>query len=213
MTYGQMIAEVLRLTFASGGAIVGEGAEAVERMRNDHRYVDYIDKIPGAFNRALADLEAKKMIPWKARQLALAEGQGRGGAKAYKLAEIAPDLYEIEKVGAWNAGRGTRELLLVEDYEYDSEELIIYGGAYADAFVLQYTPRLERMTAATDAEAQISLPEALASAIPYFIKGDLYEAEEPGEAAKARNIYEQMVGAYLPPQHQVQGRVVRVYDF
>lgn len=213
MTYGQMIAEVLRLVFASGGAIVGEGAENIARMRMDPRYADYVDKIPGSFNRALSDLEARKVIPWKARRLALAEGRGSNGAKVFKLSEVVPDLYEIEKVGAWIAGRGTQELYPVEDYEYDAEELTVYGGTRADAFVLQYTPTIPRMTAATDAEAEISLPEALASAIPYFIKGDVYEAEEPSEAAKARNIYEQMVEAYHPPHRQAQKRVVMRYDF
>ena len=213
MTYGQMIAESLRLVFASGGAIVGEGADAIARMRSDTRYADYVDKIPGSFNRALSDLEAKKVIPWKARRLALAEGQGRNGAKVFKLSEVAPDLYEIEKVGAWISGRGTHELIAVEDYEYDDEELVICGETRADAFVLQYTPMLQMMTAATDAEDEISLPDALSAAIPYFIKGDIYEAEEPSEAAKARNLYEQMVEAYHPPQSQAQKQVVMKYGF
>ena len=213
MTYGQIIAEILRLVFASGGAIMGEGTEAVARMKNDPRYADYIDRIPGAFNRALADLEAKRVIPWKSRRLALSDGEKLGGARAFELSLLIPDCYEVEKVGAWESYSGTRELFLVEDYELDGDELIIYGGTYAEAYVVKYTPSLPRMTADTDVDAEISLPEALASAIPYFIKGDLYEAEEPGEAAKARNLYEQMTAGYHPPNRQTQTRVVRVYDF
>lgn len=213
MTYGQMIAEVLRLVFASGGAIVGEGSESVARMKNDPRYADHMDKIPGAFNRALADLEAKRVIPWKSKRLTLSEGEKMGGARVFDLSLLIPDCYEVEKVGAWESYSGTRELLLVEDYELDGGELIIYGGTHAEAFVVKYTQSLPRMTADTDVEAEISLPEALASAIPYFIKGDLYEAEEPGEAAKARNLYEQMAAGYHPPNRQTQTRVERVYDF
>lgn len=213
MTYGQMIAEVLRLVFASGGAIVSEGSEAVTRMKNDPRYADYMDKIPGAFNRALADLEAKRVIPWKSKRLMLSEGEKMGGARVFDLSLLIPDCYEVEKVGAWESYSGTSELFLVEDYELDGGELIIYGGTKAEAFVVKYTQSLPRMTADTDVGAEISLPEALASAIPYFIKGDLYEAEEPGEAAKARNLYEQMVAGYHPPNRQAQTRVVRVYDF
>lgn len=212
MTYGQMIAEALRLMFASA-EVIGEDEASIERMRNDPRYADYIDRIPGAFARCLGDLEAKKVIPWRSKRLAPAEGEKLGGARAYELSLLIPDCYEVEKVGAWESYSGTRELYPVEDYELDGDELIIYGGTYAEAYVVKYTPSLPRMTADTDVEAEISLPDALASAIPYFIKGDLYEAEEPGEAAKARNLYEQMAAGYHPPNRQTQTRVVRVYDF
>ena len=212
MTYGQMIAEALRLMFASA-EVIGEDEASIERMRNDPRYADYIDRIPGAFARCLGDLEAKKVIPWRSKRLAPADGEKLGGARAFELSLLIPDCYEVEKVGAWESYSGTRELFLVEDYELDGDELIIYGGTYAEAYVVKYTPSLPRMTADTDVEAEISLPEALTSAIPYFIKGDLYEAEEPGEAAKARNLYEQMVAGYHPPNSQVQGRVAMVFDF
>ncbi len=213
MTYGQIIAEALRLMFASAGERIGEDAESIAQMRSDPRYADHLDRIPGAFARCLGDLEAKKVIPWKSKRLTFADGEKQGGARVFELSLVIPDCYELEKVGAWEPYSGTRELFLVEDFELDGDELIIYGGTHAEAFVVKYTPSLPRMTADTDMSAKVELPEALASAIPYFIKGDLYEAEEPGEAAKARNLYEQMVAGYHPPHHQAQGRVVRVYDF
>lgn len=213
MTYGQIIAEALRLMFASAGESIGEDAASISQMRSDPRYADYLDRIPGAFARCLGDLEAKKVIPWKSKRLAFSDGMKLGGARVYELSLVIPDCYELEQVGAWEAYSGTRELFVVEDYELDGDELVIYGGTYADAFVVKYTPSLPRMTADTDVSAEVEVPEALASAIPYFIKGDLYESEEPGEAAKARNLYEQMVGAYHPPHRQRQGSVVRRYDF
>lgn len=211
MTYGQIIAEALRLMFASAGEVIGEDAESIAQMRSDPRYADHLDRIPGAFARCLGDLEAKGVIPWKSKRLTYADGEKRGGAQVFELSLVIPDCFELEKVGAWEAYSGTRELFPVEDYELDGDELIIYGGRYADAFVVKYTPCIPRMTADTDMSAMIELPEAMASAIPYFIKGDLYESEEPGEAAKARNLYEQMVEAYHPPHSQTQGRVVNVY--
>lgn len=213
MTYGMIVAEALRLMFASAGERVGDDAESLERMRNDPYYAEYLDGMAGAFARCVADLEAKGVIPWRSRRLALAEGVRRGGALVYELSALLPDYLELEQVGAWESHMGTHELFLGLDYDPDGDELIIYDGAYADAFVVKYTPVIPRMTPDTDPTAVVPLPEALATVIPYFIKGDLYESEEPGEAAKARNLYEQMVEAYHPPQHQAQSRAARIFDF
>lgn len=55
----------------------------------------------------------------------------------------------------------------------------------------------ERLTKGTDDETILPIDEELSELIPYFIKGELYEEDNPQQASIAKNYFEDTVDDYL----------------
>lgn len=210
MTYAEIYAEALRLMFATGSDDIAATAEGLAGLVGNVNYRDYMLSMPGAVNRCFADLEAKKVLPWKTARVGNEDGDKVGGGyRRVLLSEIAPDCLEIERVTQRQEYGDEAELTAGEDYFIEGDELILIPGAT----VIRYTPALPRIDAGTDLDAKVPLPEALAAVVPYYVKGELYRREEPGEAAEAHSIYEQRVAQVYPEPSRVQTAVKMVYGF
>lgn len=210
-TYAQLYAESLRLMFATGTDDFAATAEGMAGLTERPDYRDYLLSMPGAINRCFADLEAKKVLPWARRRVGAAEGDDVGGGyRRVILSEVMPDCYELERVVCHRGYGETVDMVLHEDVFIEGDELILPGG---DEYVLYYTPVLPRIDEATDLDAAVPLSPALAAAVPYYVKGELYRVEEPHEAAEAHNLYEQRVAQITPPVGQIRGSVAMVYGF
>ena len=66
-----------------------------------------------------------------------------------------------------------------------------------EMFNIEYAPILKPITATTDNSETLNIPEALARIVPYFIKAELYEQDEPELSATARNIFESALTEYV----------------
>ena len=66
-----------------------------------------------------------------------------------------------------------------------------------EMFTFEYYPILPHITATTDNQTEIEIPETLARIIPYFVKAELYELDEPNLSATARNIFENALTEYV----------------
>jgi hypothetical protein len=159
----------------------------------------------GAINRAFGDLEARRILPTKRIKL---EHDGTDERwHRFHLASI-DDCLEATR-------------LIVEGKEYIDDDhpffldeqgslrVMDFDGS-AD-YYLVYRPMLPRITAATAESYELPLPELLAGALPYFIKGDIYRMDEPDEANAAKSFYEMLVERYATMLHTGrQGRVATV---
>lgn len=67
---------------------------------------------------------------------------------------------------------------------------------YLEKDVVYYVEYLVAIDPPIDDNADIPIPDELARIIPYYIKADLYEEEEPGLAAQSRNIFESYLDEY-----------------
>lgn len=211
MTYAQIYAESLRLMFAAGTDDFAATAEGIAGLIGSPNYRDYMLALPGAVNRCFADLEAKKALPWAVKRVGADEGDDVGGGfHRVILFEAIPDCYEIERVVCRRGYGEEIDLVLHEDYFLEGDELILPAG---DEHVIHYTPVLPRVDEATDLDAIVPLSPALAAAVPYYVKSELYRVEEPHEAAEALNLYEQRVAQIHPPARQTRGSVAMVYNF
>lgn len=210
MTYAQIYAESLRLMFATLSDDIGDAAEGVSGLVDNVNYRDYMLSMPGAVNRCFADLEAKKVLPWNTARVGSADGDKVGGGyRRVLLSEIATDCYEIERVIQRREYGDEIILTAGEDYYVDGDELILIPGE----IVIKYTPALPRIGEWTSLNVPAPLPEALAAAVPYYVKGELYRCEQPDEAAEAHSIYEQRVAQVTPAPSRVQTAVKMVYGF
>ena len=66
-----------------------------------------------------------------------------------------------------------------------------------ELFCFEYTPKTQLITKETDNLMELNVPEEMARMIPYFVKADLYELDEPELSATARNIFESALTEYV----------------
>lgn len=66
-----------------------------------------------------------------------------------------------------------------------------------ETFTIEYNPIIPQINESTSNDTKLEIPEALARIIPYFVKGDLYEQDEPQLSATARNIFESALTEYV----------------
>lgn len=199
---------------------------------NDDRFKDYLDKMPGAINRAISRMMVYRVIPTKVADIKPSQGESLKEYLKLNLKKLIPDFESLERV-IYIYERVMPNI----DYQtiVDGEIMIPYrssyifkGMAYAfpknakggeaynvngickywdgnewvqveedELFKIEYTPKAPYITSTTDNNSELVIPEVLARVIPYFIKAELYEMEEPQISASARNIFESALSEYV----------------
>lgn len=218
MTLGDVKAETLQMM----GFDEYVDATNVKDFAEDDNYGPLLRQMWSAVNRCFADLETKRVLPLKRVKLEKEEATGKSTWRRFQYDGIA-DLFEVVR------------LVMETNYGVDDDHpfLLEEGGTlrvndYDDTatYVVLYRPKLERLTACTADSTVIGLPmgdtdnkpenavlpEALAAAVPYFVKSEVHRFDEPGEAGEARNFYEAAVEQYASrAEISRQGAVQTVY--
>ena len=78
-----------------------------------------------------------------------------------------------------------------------------------EAYIFVYRPKV-KIDVITD-EDEVPLPDELARIIPYWVKGEVYQDDEPNIAADAKNQFEQFLIAYARENTNRQSSVESVY--
>lgn len=204
MTLGEIKIEALKLMFVNIDDDIYP--EKLAEMENDETYRGYLYNMPGAINRCFSNLEAKRILP-SVRLVLVTSGDG--AYVRYDLSQI-DNFFDIERV-IRETGAGEYD----GDFGYTREGNVLVFENDADAkYTLIYKPKLPRIKSYDSEEMELPIPDDIASYIPYFIKGDLYRDDEPGEAAEARNWYEQAMEELMRMQHSVANitRVKEIYS-
>lgn len=180
MKLGEIKVEALRLMFMGGALEIGE--DQLEDFADDQTYGYYLSRMPGAINRAFSIIERRHVLPEKAVRLT---AEGNGSAR-FHLKDIAQDLYDVARVVC--SRDGTYEPSA--DYAIEGGDIIVHDFDKDAQYTLLYYPRIERVNTGTNNENELGLPDEIAEAIPYAIKGDLFRDDEAGEADAARAFFE-----------------------
>lgn len=173
MTYEAVLRESLRLMF------LGEDEQlrilTVDDLRAEPNYSAIVDAVPGAVDRAVAEIRRRGLTGHKLRLL---------GTYPAGLTEFGPeDLPQMDEVLAVRDQRG------VVPYYYADGVLSVRTDRDGCRLTLSYVPVAGRF-AWDKVKEEIGLDERLESLIPYYVKGDLFAQDEPGAAAEARNWFE-----------------------
>lgn len=188
MKLGEIKIEALKLMFASY-----ERDFAVSDLKTDEAsdtYRDYLINMPGAINRAFAIIENKGVLPVNRYELMNTEEIKVGTAFDMSVVE---DFFSVERV-IFEGAHGE----YVPQYPYLLEGTVIrFPDTLADGekYTVLYRPRIKRET---NNDAEVDVPDYIAVYIPYFIKGELYREEEPGEASEAHNLFMKALDELMP---------------
>lgn len=206
MKYGEIIIEALRMM-----DIIGDEIQIpnLAELAFDDSYRDYLTSMRGAINRAISDIEIKRIAPSRSRLLSRTDAESAQAYLRFDLTKI-DDLYSVERVtrvtksGLYNPSETfyiEGKTLIVSDYDDSQVSLSV-----------TYKPLLKRYGINDTYEGVIDLPDGIAGCVPYFVKGDLFRIDEPSEASEARSWYEQMVSAYDLRESGRQSAVVSAYN-
>lgn len=186
MTIGDIKVEALRLMHVDREV----SCENLDELLYDDNLSDLVRAMGGAINRCLSDLTVRLVLP--PRRVALTGGEGRGGWRRFSL-EVIGDMFAPARLTA-ECDEGVRDVMgfVLEDDtlrvdEYDEDA----------SYYLFYHPRLPRVSDATANTTELSLPPELAEAVPWFVVSEVWRADEPDEADKARSNYETAVLRYV----------------
>ena len=206
MTLGDVKAQALQMM----GFDEYVDANNVDDFAEDDNFGPLLRQVWSAVNRCFADLETKRVLPLKRVKLEKEKATGKGTWRRFDYSVIS-DLFEVVR------------LVMETNYGVDDDHpfLLEEGGTlrvndYDDSanYVVLYRPKLGRLTAYTPDSTVIDLPDALAAAVPYFVKSEIHRFDEPDEAGEARNFYEAAVEQYASrAEISRQGAVQTVYGF
>ena len=172
----------------------------IKNYEYDDLYREYLDRMPGAINRAISRMIGLKALPCKIAEVNPSQCEIFSQFLKLNLKTIISNLNSIERIIYINKDT------INTNVEYqtlgDGEVLIHFNELHNykgndEKFVIEYMPILDIITTTTDNNFEIDVPETLARMIPYFVKGELYEQDEPEIAATSRNIFESALSEYI----------------
>ena len=97
-------------------------------------------------------------------------------------------------------------------YTFEGTSVVLFNLHRGNTVTFLYEPRMPVITSVTDDATEIPLPDELASIIPYFVKADVYELDEPELATQSRNIFEGMLAEYWAQEQNVEAGIDEVYS-
>jgi len=191
MTIGEIKLDAMNLMFAR--------SESLETLEQDENYRDYMINLTGAINRSFSSIEEKRVLPTKAK--ALTNGVVRGTWLRFEYNEFDIDRIVFESDTEY---RGS------VSYMVEGDNLVVENKT--GTYTLIYRPTIPRITSITLNSTELDIPDSIASAIPYYIKGDLYRDDEPDEASEARAYYEAQMSQIQKKSDGVQRCVEARYS-
>jgi len=170
----------------------------------------YLFKMPESINRAFERIKEDAVAP----KVSVLESTLTHTHDTYTvhtiidLTQIA-DYERLDRVtymSAYGEYTGSCSYILEED--------TLYLPYQADGvYTLIYFKVLPYLTSTTLDTATLNVPDKLLRLIPYFVKSELYEEEQPQLAVHARNLFEAGLSALKPKSETKQTNIVELFTF
>ena len=207
MKLGEIKIEALKLMFANYNTDID--IDKIIDLYDDENYGYYLVNMNGSINRCFSALEEKLVLPSKNFVLNKTLAEVSCGKMRFNLDEILTDYFAIDRViyeneyGEYNGNI---------NFEMEGNVLVLPEIGARESYRLLYKPSLERVSADTEEDTELNIPNSIATHIPYFIKGDLYRDDEPNEASEARNWFEQAMTELHSKQDTNMNRVDTIFS-
>lgn len=172
-------------------------------------YSEILARMTGSIARCLDVIVERRVLPVKRLELYLSDAETIG--KMYKFDLPASldfyDVYDVDRVimQSENAYNG------YYPYRMEGKTLVLLSPDEAASFSLLYHPTVTPPSVWANEDELTGVPDELARLIPYFIKGEMFREEEPGEAAEAMSWFEQRISEISNKSTGNQSKVATVY--
>jgi len=204
MTYADIKIAALKMMFATYDQIV---AENIADYYDDTNLNAYLYQMNESINRCFDRFVIDEVAPQKIVEL---DDYTTTNDDDYywtymDLTQIT-DLYKLDRVIYTKTGS------IDTNHEFMLEgDTLILGYVTTGSYKLVYTKEMPYIDDTVTDSDTVDLPDEMIRLIPYFIKGELYEEDEPNLAAAAMNIFEARLLMLKKKKERLQTQIVDVY--
>lgn len=174
----------------------------------DEGYRKYTVNMKACINRALMRIQRADVLPLKSFTIDSATPCDNDGYQArYNLNMLIPDLFDIERI-IFESACGYNPSV---SFQTEAGTLVLIPLREGERYTVIYEPKVQRVALNALSSTEINIPDDIADIIPYFIKAELYEEDEPSLAAQARNIFEATLDSLKRNDRAAQSSVINVF--
>ena len=183
------------------------GIDDLQSLVSDENYGSYIVNMNGSIARALDRIENACVVPLKRRTLGVDDVSYTKNFIHFDLGNI-DDLFLIDRITAeYDSGDYEGNV----DYSLEGDLLILPKDNRKPTYSIVYYPTIKTIDDSIADTDEMWIPDKISRLIPYFVKGDLYQEEEPSLAADARNLFEACLDDIKKNQHSKQNYIHQTY--
>lgn len=204
MKIGDIKIEAIKLMFTNYSVDVS--LDDLQTLLSDENYGSYFVNMPGSIARALDRIQNACVLPLKTYTINDSDCQIVGGFKRFDTSVI-DDVYLIDRITAICGDTYDASA----SFNKEGDVLVLENDGSTHSIL--YYPTIRTITESDDDTDELWIPDHIARLIPYFIKSELYQEEEPDLAAAARNLFEACLDDLKIANESKQNQVKQVYRF
>lgn len=204
MKLGEIKIEALKQMFTNYGFDIN--IENLTSSLQDENYANYLVAMNGSIARAIDRIENAMVVKRKVFDIPSSSlNEINRSYQRFDLSRIH-DYFMIDRV-ICTSDNG----FINENAEFTlAGDLITLPILKGVTFSIVYFPKVKNIDADTSDRDELELEDKFARIIPYFIKGELYQEEEPALAADATNRFEALLMDYAQAPISKQNTIIKV---
>ena len=210
MKLGELKIETLMLIFPSISIDVDTENEeklrqALDNLKADPNYCDYLSAMTGAINRCFTNLESKGVLPLRYTTFSSDDFALEADRLSLDISEIKGKIERVDFRNLWERKENC-------DFTLEGDRLTIEDRGEG-VYTVVYEAEIPRIKNITGANYIIDLPDKITSLMPYFIKSEVIRADDSDEASAARSLYEAGIAEIVNGSNRYgyQGKVESVF--
>ena len=186
MKLGEIKLEALRIMNINNDSVLS--LDKISTYSSEARYARFLNNMTNSINRAIDIINHKKIIPEKTFDMSKMDVKEGVINNRYSLL-VLDDFISVSRIVYEDEKSGYREKV---PFEREGNNLVVSNKYLPESLILLYNPKVNSISEeSSNNDELIDLPDELARLIPYFIKFDLYQEDEPNIAVAAKSVFEQ----------------------
>ncbi len=205
-TKGELITACVKLMYDNDTEMI-DTTTVSENPEYSSRTVNIIESI----NRAFSEVAKAEYLPKKKIiiDLDVEFVEKDEYYTKYDLSKLADDIYKINNITFQDGARYYSNIGIRLEGEYTLVLKTVSSGKYIVTYNPMFSERLSYEM--PDTQEILTVPEDIIDIVPYFVKGDLYEDDDPDTALMSTNKFHSYL-ANRPRQGFTQTKIKTVYS-
>lgn len=203
MTKGQLISICIKLLNENNSEQIDDTT-----VSNNPEFSDRTTVIVPSINRALLRLSELKKLPQSEYTVSYDEKYRNKPIKVNT--DIVNDMVNINNIILMNEEEGYIQSNV--SYFIEGKYLILPPLGREEHYVIFYEPPIEWVLEVDEDVTPLKYPDYVLNCIPYFVKADIFEEDNPTLANLARNIFETYASQIPVKNKSTMRGVIDVYS-
>ena len=185
MKLGEIKLEALKIMNINNDSVLV--LENMDAILGEKRYAKYLNNMFNCINKAIDVINHKKILPQN--RIEMSELEVKQGAinNRFDVSSIH-DFMSISRI-VYEDSNGYRERI---PFEREGNLVVVPNKYLPEYLAMVYNTKIENITDnIADTDDIQNLSDELARLIPYYIKFELYQEDEPDLALTAKNTFDQ----------------------